>query len=100
MDFIEPRQNEFTIYSKSGCPNCIKVKNHLANIQLNFSVVSCDDYILEDKAAFLYFIKELSGVDCKVFPMVFSGSKFIGGYKETVDYLDKIFDFENMDNSF
>ena len=77
-----------------------KVKNHLAKLQLNYTVVSCDDYILEDKAAFLYFIKELSGLDCKVFPMVFAGSKFIGGYNETVNYLDKIFDFENMENSF
>ena len=100
MDFTEPKLNEFTIYSKSGCPNCIKVKNYLANLQLNFTIVSCDDYILEDKPAFLYFIKELSGVECKVFPMVFAGTKFIGGYKETTDYLDKILDFENMDNSF
>ena len=100
MDFIEPKLNEFTIYSKSGCPNCIKVKNHLANLQLNFTVVSCDDYILDDKAAFLYFIKELSGVECKVFPMVFAGSKFIGGYKETFDYLDKILDFDFDNNSF
>lgn len=98
MEFIEPRQNEFTIYSKSGCPNCIKVKKHLANNLLNFTVVSCDDYILENKAAFLYFIKELTGVECTVFPMVFAGSKFIGGYRETVSYLDKILDFEN--NSF
>ena len=90
MMFELPSEQKFTIYSKSGCINCRKVKDLLKNNSIEYEIVDCDDYLLEDKENFLLFIKSYSVSSCKSFPMVFHNSKFIGGYDETVKYLDKI----------
>jgi len=98
MDFEKPNNTGFTIYSKSGCQNCIKIKNLLKEKKLAFNIVDCDEYILEDKEGFLLFMLDLAEKECKVFPMIFNEGKFIGGYTETCDYIDKLltsFD-ENM----
>ena len=34
------------------------------------------------------------GKEYKIFPMVFDNNKFIGGYTETVKYIDQILDFD------
>jgi glutaredoxin len=96
MIFELPSEQKFTIYSKSGCINCRKVKDLLKNNSLEYEIVDCDDYLLEDKENFLLFIQSYSVSNWKSFPMVFHDGKFIGGYDETVKYLDKIttsFDF-------
>lgn len=94
--FELPSEQKFTIYSKSGCINCRKVKDLLKNNNIEYEIVDCDDYLLEDKDNFLLFIQSYSVSNWKSFPMVFHDGKFIGGYDETVKYLDKIttsFDF-------
>jgi len=88
--FEEPFENKFTIYSKSGCINCRKVKDLLKTANLEYEIIDCDDYILEDKANFLLFIKSYSISDWKSFPMVFYDGKFIGGLSETQNYLDTL----------
>jgi glutaredoxin len=90
----EPKKGELTIYSKSGCPNCTNVKKLLKEKQVKFTVVDCDDFILENKEAFLNYIHTLSGKQQKTFPMIFDGHVFIGGYKETETYLEKLLDFD------
>jgi glutaredoxin len=97
MIFELPSEQKFTLYSKSGCINCRKVKDLLKNNSLEYEIVDCDDYLLEDKENFLLFIQSYSVSNWKSFPMVFHDGKFIGGYDETVKYLDKIttsFDFK------
>ena len=94
--FELPSEQKFTIYSKSGCINCRKVKDLLKKNNIEYEIVDCDDYLLEDKENFLLFIQSYSVSNWKSFPMVFHDGKFIGGYDETVKYLDKIttsFDF-------
>jgi glutaredoxin-related protein len=96
MMFELPSEQKFTIYSKSGCINCRKVKDLLKKNNIEYEIVDCDDYLLEDKENFLLFIQSYSVSNWKSFPMVFHDGKFIGGYDETVKYLDKIttsFDF-------
>ena len=92
----EPKKGELTVYSKSGCPNCTNVKKLLKEKQVNFIIIDCDDFILEDKSCFLNFIHRLSGKEneYKTFPMVFDGAIFIGGFSETCKYLDKLLDFD------
>jgi glutaredoxin len=93
MEFIEPSILGFTVYSKSGCPNCLKIKSLLKEKNLLFVVVDCDEYILEEKEAFLLFIKNLTcakNEDRFLFPIVFYDKQFIGGYKETCEYIDKL----------
>jgi glutaredoxin len=98
MEFPTPIKNKFTIYSKSGCANCLKTKQLLQEKQLLFEVINCDDFIFDNKTAFLDFMKEISGKDVKVFPMVFDGNVFVGGFLETKTYLDE--KFLNFDLTF
>jgi glutaredoxin len=95
MDIPLPKANEFTIYSKSGCINCNNVKNLLKDKQLGYTIINCDDFLFDDKEYFLNFIKVNAGMEWNVFPMVFHGKRFIGGFSNTIIYLNKILDFES-----
>ncbi len=92
IEFQEPSRTTYTIYSKSGCPGCKKVKDLLK--QENPLVIDCDEYLLEDKEGFLEFIARAAKTTVKIFPMVFNKDKiFIGGYEETKkEYLNFSFD--------
>ena len=90
MEIPNPHSNGFTIYSKSGCSNCVKVKSLLKEKNVVFEVINCDDFLLEDKAGFLYFIYLLVGKEYRTFPMVFLNGIFLGGFKETEEYFAKV----------
>jgi glutaredoxin len=96
MEFPNPVQGQFTVYSKSGCINCVKVKNLLKENNINFTIIDCDNFILENKTEFLKFIQSLAGIEYKMFPIVFNNKQFIGGYNETNKLLNDIFAL-NMD---
>jgi len=95
FEFEKPEKKGYTIYSKSGCANCVKVKLLIKEKHLLCKVVDCDEYILEDKESFLSFIKQeiFKGVMEKettlFFPIVFNEGKYIGGYNETREQIDK-----------
>ena len=90
MDIDNPNDYGFTIYSKSGCPNCLKSKALLKEKKLLFNVIDCDEYILEDKPFFLSFINDIANQEVKTFPMIFYDGKFIGGFTETSNFVDKL----------
>jgi glutaredoxin len=87
MEIPIPQATCYTIYSKSGCPNCVKVKTLLKETKAKFTVIDCDEYLLEDKPGFLQFIYLLVGREYKMFPMIFLDGTFIGGLE---GYLAKI----------
>ena len=89
MDFPVPRTDMFTIYSKSGCANCNKVKLLLKENNIAFHVIHCDDYLVDHREEFMKFMISLTGITKGniVFPQVFH-PEFIGGYNETVTYVD------------
>ena len=87
QDYIAPASDNYTIYTKSGCPNCTKVKKLLETE--NPLIIDCDEWLIEDKVGFLEFIREKAGKECKTFPMVFHNGKFIGGFDETVRFKEK-----------
>jgi glutaredoxin len=91
MEFDKPLDKGFTVYSKSGCPNCSNVKKILKEKNLLFNVVDCDEYIIENKVNFLLFIKEQAKREIKQFPIIFHEGTLIGGYIEVKDYIDKLF---------
>ena len=99
IEFIEPKTGEYTIYSKSGCTNCRKVKALLNENGITFSLIDCDEYLLECKQEFLLFINSIIAIniECKMFPMVFDNKHFIGGFKETKEHLEKTLVFDNDD---
>ena len=100
MEFENPSTNYFTVYSKSGCPFCLNIKNLLKEKKIEFNIIDCDEYIIEDKENFLLFIKKLSQRDIKQFPIIFHKGTIIGGYTEAKNFIDKLFfSFEdNLDN--
>jgi glutaredoxin len=98
MDIKNPEEIGFTIYSKSGCPNCTRIKKILTEKKQPFVEINCDEYLIEDKESFLFFIKNLTQKEWKVFPMIFNNATFIGGFNETQEFLDKNLCFdENSD---
>ena len=98
MEIEKPFKTGFTVYSKSGCPNCTKVKNLLAEKKVFFVVIDCDDYIIEDKENFLLFIKERANKEYKTFPMIFNDGNFVGGFTETQDYFNKLLSFDEKED--
>lgn len=94
MNFPLPQNGKITVFSKSGCLNCTKVKNLLKEKNLLFTVIDCDEFLLENKDEFLIFIKNIIGSDYKMFPIVFDNEKFIGGYNETVKFIESLLEFD------
>ena len=92
--FRKPSKREYTIYSKSGCSNCSKVKELLQSNNIPFIVIDCDEYLIERKSDFLLFIQELTSREWKTFPIVFtSDSLFIGGFTDARLYLEQLLEF-------
>jgi glutaredoxin len=83
MEFTAPVSNGYTVYGKSDCSYCEKVKVLLSEFDEVFTYLNCDDYLISDKTAFLQFIEKLAGKEYKTFPMVFYSGEFIGGYTDT-----------------
>lgn len=89
MVFASPSKTVFTVYTKSNCPFCTKVKDLLEPWECE--TVLCDDYLqnVSMKESFLRFIKFLAGgKDHRTFPMVFFQGNFIGGFTETKQYIE------------
>lgn len=95
MDIIKPNLDCFTIYTKTGCSYCEKVKVLLKNKNYNPIFINCDDYLKNDKEFFLNYIEKIAGVKHKTFPIVFKDGIFIGGFTETNKYIDKFSAFDN-----
>ena len=94
MNFEEPLETGFTIYSKSGCKNCTKVKKILDEKGAINTKICCDDYLIEDKAKFICFILNKTKQTNVVFPIVFNNGIYVGGYNETNELLDKTLCFD------
>jgi len=94
MEFKEPSKTGFTVYTKSGCHFCSKVKKLFQEKKLLYETIDCDDYLIEDRENFLLFIEKTCKVNYKTFPIIFNDGIFIGGYPETSDYLDKMINFD------
>ena len=93
-NFKKPSEaTQYTVYSKSGCPNCKKVKELLKTKNLLFTIIDCDDYLLDNKESFLLFIQDLTSQEWKTFPIVFNkDSRLIGGFLDTREYLENLSD--------
>jgi glutaredoxin len=95
MGFFKPTIYGYTIYTKSNCPYCTKVKDLLQNVEPQPIIINCDDYLSSNdtKEEFLDFIKSINGgVAHRTFPMVFYKGKFIGGFTDT----EKCYQQENL----
>ena len=89
MNFELPSNNGWTIYTKSNCIYCVKVKELLKLLNL---IINCDDYLLDssNKNEFLEFIKKLISKEYNTFPIIFDNLKFIGVYIDTCNYISNL----------
>ncbi len=94
MNISSPSSHGFTVYSKSNCSDCSKVEilleDYCNEMDGNFIKINCDEYVnsKENKEEFINFIKNVGKIDnIKTFPMVFYDGIFIGGFKETNEYI-------------
>lgn len=81
----------YTIYTKSSCTYCVKVKELLKEKGYSCSEINCDSDLEtpEKKETFLNMIREITNKDYKTFPMVFRDDVFIGGFKDTIELILK-----------
>ncbi len=95
-NFLHPESGKYTVYSKSNCPNCIKVKDLLKTEKMDFINVDCDLYLESKKTEFLAFVKQLIGREWTTFPMVFDNhGQFIGGFKDTIIHIERLLEFSD-----
>jgi len=97
MEFEKPSVTGYTIYSKSRCPFCTKVKVLLE--EEPYTIIDCDPYLTDEntKQEFLQFIENLINKQYRTFPMIFKDGQFIGGFTETKVYYDKEQAFMNTE---
>ena len=62
----------YTIYTKSNCPGCSKMKELLPHAKM----VNCDEY-LDDVDGFLDFLGQLTDLNPTTFPMVFLDGQYL-----------------------
>jgi glutaredoxin len=107
MNIPSPTSDRFTVYTKQNCSYCEKVKDELERCFETPEIIPCDDFLTNDfltndfltndfltdsntkKRQFVTFMNSLTKDKFKTFPVVFFDKTFIGGYNETVLYLQK-----------
>ena len=89
IQLIKPIQSHWTIYTKTNCIYCDRVKNLLGGESV-ITFVNCDDWLknYETTQLFLNQMKNIIGYEYRTFPMVFRNNNFVGGFNETNDYLN------------
>jgi glutaredoxin len=93
-NFLPLEPGKYTVYSKSNCPNCVKVKELFKREKIDFLNIDCDLYLESRKNEFLAFIKQQVGREWSTFPMVFDNhGQFIGGFKDTIIHIERLLEF-------
>jgi len=77
--------NEWIIYTKNGCVYCEYAKNILTEKNFCFKTVEINDL----NKNFIYNQIDPHTNNYRYFPIIFYNKKFIGGYTELKDFLDK-----------
>ena len=91
MEVRSPTSTTFTIYTKRNCIYCEKVKDELEHHFEIPEIIPCDEFLTDsvNKQHFITFMNSLTKDKFKTFPVVFYDKTFIGGYNETVLFLQK-----------
>jgi glutaredoxin len=86
---------EFIIYTKQSCEFCGYLKKYLNSKKKTYEEIDIykvnslqtTPFEYHDKESFFKKLNEL--VIWNTFPIVFKDNKFIGGYSETKDFIEK-----------
>ncbi len=87
VPFPSTQTDTFTAYVRSGCSYCANLMEIFKNNHSSTIIINCDPYIRQNKPKFLEEMNSRLAVAWATFPMVFYNGVFIGGYTETIQYL-------------
>lgn len=79
-----PSPDVYTVYTKSGCGHCRRVKDSLPESTI---YINCDEILARDRDAFLQRMDQWSQTKQRTFPFVFHKGSFIGGREDTERYV-------------
>ena len=96
--FTYPKDEGYTVYTKSGCQYCDQVKSLFSKIISQVCMINCDLYLVDKRPEFLEWIGGLAEKEVKTFPMVFHKGKFVGGFRETQEHYDTLDAFSYIDS--
>jgi glutaredoxin len=99
MEFALPSEVGYTIYSKSGCKFCTKLKNIFKSNQIPFTLIDCDDYLVEDRDNFILFMKQYMKKSIVSFPILFNNKTCIGNYNKALQHLHICYNIDITSNT-
>ena len=70
----------FTVYSKPGCPYCVKLEEVLNHLEIDSVIYTLDEDFTRDQ-----FYSEFG--EGSTFPQVVFGSQILGGATDTINFL-------------
>lgn len=80
----------YIIYTKSGCPNCDRVKYLLSKEPCERIYINCDELLTTGREEFIKSMRQRTGIENPqpiYFPLVFLEDTYIGGYEELLEHL-------------
>jgi glutaredoxin len=99
----KPSGEGYTIYTKSRCKYCVKVKELLKN-DAALTIIDCDPYLIDEekKKKFLEEVQTIVGRPHKTFPMVFRDGSFVGGCDdvEKIQLREHLMNITHFDDDF
>ena len=81
---MDVKDTGYTIFTKSNCTYCTKVKELLQTVQ-DVHFINCDDIPKED---LIKFLESKTTQTIRTYPMVFLNGKYIGGYQDTKTFFE------------
>ena len=87
VPFPSTQTDTYTAYVRSGCAYCSNLMEMFKKNNSLTIIINCDPYIRRNKSKFLEEMNSRIDGTWTTFPMVFYNGEFIGGFTETVQYL-------------
>jgi glutaredoxin len=84
MSFLEISDTPtlYTVYTKSDCFYCNKIKQLMEECTENVNYILCDEWLINKRILFLNIMRIKTQKDDVTFPIVFFEGKYIGGFDE------------------
>jgi glutaredoxin len=83
------KKDNIVVVSLKGCHSCIEAKKLLDSKQMKFKIIEYEMSDTESKNWWNKFIFDTLKKEHKTFPKIFINSKFIGGFNDLQQLLDK-----------
>lgn len=84
MSFLEIPNTPllYTVYTKSKCSYCDKIKELMNQCNENVNYICCDEWLTTKRILFLNIMRVKTQNDEITFPLVFFEGKYVGGCNE------------------